>query len=400
MILEKASEIGVLMLKHLHDELTPEEAMALKAWVDESDDNRQLYEAFSNEATLQAQVKEYYTSRQTAAQRRTEAPVVDMPARSNKRWYRLIAAACILIIVAAAGYWWLKPVNKATDKNDKHITAVPIPAGKEGAILTLDDGTQIVLDSAANGKLADQGQSTITHKDGQISYRATKQPTGKVVYNTMSTPRGRQYKLLLSEGTAIWLNAASSVTYPAQFTGDTRSIKITGEVYLEVAPDKSKPFIVTYSSPSEGGNREGSIEVLGTRFALNAYNDEPVVTTTLLEGSIQLKTQVQGKNERIIMQPGEQIKVSHENLELIKGANTEEAIAFMNGFFSFKNSDIKSVMRQLEKWYDIEVSFTQPVGKKTFEGEIQRSLSLPVVLKILERNGFQFTVEGNRVQVK
>jgi ferric-dicitrate binding protein FerR (iron transport regulator) len=372
----------------------------LQSWVAASDDNRQLYEQLTNDETLNQELKEYITQRRSAAQRRKEAEIVPMPT-SKRTWLRYVAAACILILLSAVGYLWFMPTNKQVAKTEKKIIKDTIPAGRDGAILTLGDGKQIILDNAANGKLAEEGQTTITHKDGQISYKETKQQKVSVVYNTTSTPRGRQYKLQLSDGTAIWLNAASSVTYPTLFTGNKREISITGEVYLEVAQASSgspgggekKPFIVHIA------NTNSDIEVLGTKFVVNAYNDEPTVKTTLLEGSIRLSTQVNGKNNTTVLKPGQQTRVSHENLELIKEANTEEATAFINGFFYFDHADIKTVMRQLEKWYDIEVSYTQPVSKKTFDGGIQRSLSLPVVLKILERNGAEFSVEGKRVQV-
>lgn len=393
MILEKASEIRVLILKHLRQELAPEEDMALKAWVAESDDNRQLYEEMTNDETLHQELKEYIAYRASAAQRRKEVEVVNI-APAKRTWFRYVAAASVLILLSVVGYLWLTPANQQLSKTEKKIIKDTIPAGRDGAILTLGDGKQIVLDNAANGKLAEQGQTTITHKDGQISYQPMDQQPGDVVYNTMSTPRGRQYKLNLSDGTAIWLNAASSVTYPTLFTGNKREINITGEVYLEVVPNKNKPFIVHIA------NSDTYIEVLGTKFAVNAYVDEPYVRTTLLHGVIRMTARVQGKSTSTLLQPGNQTKVSHENLALIKEANVEEATAFINGFFYFDQADIKTVMRQLEKWYDIQVSYTQPVSNKTFQGEIQRSLSLPVVLKILERNGAKFSVEGNRVQVK
>lgn len=395
MILEKAREIRVLLLKHLRNELTPEEDNKLRRWIAESGDNRRLFEEISNEDSLQEMVKDYFEVRRRAAQRRRAAEVVIMPTR-RRTWIRYVAAACMLMGLSLVGYVWFKTDTKQvtqTETTEKPIQPA-IPPGKDGAILTLGDGTQIILDSVANGKLAQQGKATIIHKDGQISYRETGGQPEKVVYNTTSTPRGRQYKLLLSDGTAIWLNAASSVTYPTGFAGNKREISVTGEVYIEVARNKSKPFIVHVT------NTNVDVEVLGTRFAVNSYPDEPYVKTTLLEGSIRLAAQVQGKNTTILLKPGEQTRVSHENLEVIKDADTEEATAFIHGFFSFRQSDIRAVMRQLEKWYDLQVTIDPSVSKRTFAGEIERNLPLPTVLKILERNGFRFTVDGTRVQVR
>lgn len=392
--LDKASEIRVLILKHLRQELTPDDERALKSWQEASDSNREFLASFSDQDLLIEQVKEYYGSRQAAEQRSGSKmpPVINMPPR-RKRLYWYMAAAAVLLLLSIGGYRWL------TYDNPIQVVQASISPGKDGAILTLSDGTQIILDSAANGKLAEQGKTTIIHKDGQISYQGSNQEPGKILYNTMTTPRGRQYKLKLSDGTAIWLNAASAVTYPTLFAGNKREISVTGEVYLEVAPDKTKPFIVHYSSPN-GEGPGGAIEVLGTKFAVNAYSDEAYVKTTLLEGSIGLMAQVNDKDTHTILKPGQQIKVSHENLTLIQHANIEEATAFMNGFFYFDHADIKTVMRQLEKWYDIQVSYTAPVSKRTFDGELERNLPLQVVLSILEKNGVQFSVKGNQVQVQ
>jgi transmembrane sensor len=299
----------------------------------------------------------------------------------------VVAALCL------SGYLWInRGVDQPVAQTEKKIPTELLP-GRDGAILTLGDGQQIILDSAAPGKLAEQGKTTITHQDGQISYSAGSQQDNKVVYNTTSTPRGRQYRLKLGDGTVIWLNAASSVTYPTAFAGRTREISITGEVYIEVSEDKKKPFIVHAAG-------ETAIEVLGTRFAVNAYPDEPFARTTLLEGSVKLSASIQGKKSHTILKPGQQLQVGHEKLNLIKDANVEEATAFVHGFFHFDKANIRTVMRQLEKWYDIRVSFSEGVSNRTFAGEIERNLPLPVVLTILEQSGARFSVEGNHVQVK
>lgn len=390
------SDIPMLLLKQLQQEIAPEEAGRLQQWVDQSDSNRQLMESMMEESNLDNQVQDYYAFRRLAEEARKEVNKGRRPA-GRKFWFRLIAAAVVLILLTASAYLLFRPTGKQLSTTDNKNNKQPtnnIPAGRDGAVLTLSDGTQIVLDSAANGKLAQEGKATITHRDGQISYQAGGSEKGKLLYNTTSTPRGRQYKLQLVDGTSIYLNAASSVTYPTEFTGHKREVTITGEVFLEVAPDKAKPFIVHIAKSDD------YIEVLGTRFAVNAYVDEPYVRTTLIHGVINMTARVRGKSTSTLLQPGNQTQVSHENLVLIKEANIEEATAFMNGFFYFDHADIKTVMRQLEKWYDVEVSFEQPVSTRTFDGEIQRNLPLAVVLKILERNGVAFSVEGNKVVVK
>ncbi len=393
MNIDEASAISMLLLKQLREGLSPEEELTWQQWLRKSRYHQQLWEEFADEDLFRRHLQAYTAIRRAGEYSGKEVEAVRTPVVRSS-WFRFVAAACILLLLSAAAYLLFRPAGRqlSTTDNNKQPTN-NIPAGRDGAVLTLSDGTQIVLDSAANGQLAQEGKATITHKDGQISYQGSGLEKGKLLYNTTSTPRGRQYRLQLVDGTNIWLNAASSVTYPTEFTGNKREITITGEVYLEVRPS-NKPFIVHIA------HHNTDIEVVGTRFAVNAYADEPYVRTTLLAGAVQLTTQVQGKSTRVLLRPGNQIKSSHENLEFLQVANTEEAVAFMNGFFYFDHADIKTVMRQLEKWYDVEVSFEQPVSTRTFEGEIQRNLPLGVVLKILERNGVAFNVEGNKVIVK
>ncbi|NII25846.1 FecR family protein [Pseudoflavitalea sp. X16] len=391
-MLEKASEIRVLILKHLRGTLTPEENNVLQEWKAASRENRRLFDTFEDEEALTQEMKDYFSFRKEAARRRKEVVVMD---RRNTRhtWYKYAAAAVLLIAVSLIAFFLFR-VNRAPSltQTEKWDTAFnkAIQPGKNGAILTLGSGRQIVLDSVANGQLTGEGNATVSRKEGVISYQESNGPDKKVVYHTMSTPKGRQYKLLLSDGTAIWLNAASSVTYPTLFTGNTREISITGEVYLEVATDKQKPFIVQVPGM-------GKVEVLGTHFAINAYPDELQVKTTLLEGSVRLLV---NDNKTYLLQPGQQARCSNDKQVVIRNGNTEEATAFVHGFFYFDKANIKAVMRQLEKWYDIQVSFAEPVSNRTFDGEIERNLTLPVVLNMLEKNGVRFRLEGNRVQVQ
>lgn len=391
-MLEKASEIRMLLLKHLRGTLTPEESSTLQEWTATSPENQQLFDSLTKEDTLMQEMKDYFSFRKEAASRRKEVLVMDrQPAHHT--WYKYAAAAVLLIAVSLIAFFLFR-VNRApsltqTEKGDAIVNKA-IQPGKNGAILTLGSGQQIILDSVANGQLAGEGNATVSRNEGVISYKARNGQAEKVVFHTMSTPKGRQYKLLLSDGTAIWLNAASSVTYPTLFTGPTREISITGEVYLEVATDKQKPFIVDVPGM-------GKIQVLGTRFAINAYPDEMNVKTTLLEGSVRLLI---NDNKTYLLQPGQQARMGDDKQVSIRTGNLEEATAFVHGFFYFDKANIKAVMRQLEKWYDIQVSFAEPVSNRTFDGEIERNLTLPVVLNMLEKNGVRFTLEGNRVLVQ
>lgn len=204
------------------------------------------------------------------------------------------------------------------------------------------------------------------------------------MFNTMRTPRGGEYRLQLPDGSKVWLNAASSITYPNIFTGDTRSVEITGEAYFEVAKDAARPFKV------QAGNMK--VEVLGTHFNINAYPGEPVIKTTLLEGAVRIQDAV--------LKPGQQASLAATGQFRVEDdVETEEVMAWKNGFFQFNDADMPTVMRQLENWYDITVAYEGRVPKRSFGGAIQRSLPLSKVLDILEENNVRFKIEGRNITV-
>lgn len=299
---------------------------------------------------------------------------------------RLAAAACFIAFMAIGIRQYLLFNDEPTSSKPlKRITVADFSPGKVGAILTLANGEQILLDSAANGKLANQAGVSINKKDGQIFYNGS----GEVVYNTMMTPRGRQYTLVLADNSKVVLNAASSIRYPTSFEGDERVVEIFGEAYFEIAKDPTKKFIVK----TPGGVRT---EVLGTHFTINSYSDEENITTTLLEGSIR----VSSATNNTILQPGNQVKVNNQGLfHFIQHANLEEATSWYKGYFYFEKADVKTVMRQLSRWYDFDVEYGKNVSREFFGGKIQRNLKLPAVMEILETIGVEYKTEGRKLIV-
>lgn len=310
------------------------------------------------------------------------APVVHMR-RRRMPW---LAAASVILVLMAVGYWMLNKKETSTPltvKTQEQQPANDIPPGGTGAILTLSNGQQLVLDSAQNGVLAQQGNAQVMKENGQIAYKRAGENT-ELVYNTVSTPKGRQYKLVLSDGTEVWLNAASSITYPAVFTGKERSVSITGEAYFEVASSKI-PFIV------KKGITE--VQVLGTHFNVNAYDDEPDLKVTLLEGSVRVKS-----NETALLEPGEQASVSN-NAIMVKPANPDQAVAWRNGIFFLQDSDIPSIMRQIARWYDVEVVYQGAMPRRHFGGTISRDVPLQNLLQALEINKVHCRLEGRKLIV-
>jgi hypothetical protein len=316
------------------------------------------------------------------------------------RW-RSVAAA-VLIVLAGSVYLFLQRSEPdIVAKNVGHPAQLinDIAPGHSGAILTLGNGKTIVLDSAHNGLLVNQGRINIIKQNGQITYQNGLNSENNVMYNTMTTPKGRQYQLVLSDGSQVWLNAASSITYPTAFVGKERKVTITGEAYFEVAKDPTKPFSVFVSSLlGPGSYREdgAEIQVLGTHFNVNAYGNENAVRATLLEGKIKFT----GSDKSVIINPGQQaILDNHLGKTSVAKADVSEAIAWKQGFFSFKNATIETIMRQVERWYDVKVVYSNVKPGGHYRGEVSRNVNASEILKVLEISGIHFKIEGKKIIV-
>jgi transmembrane sensor len=260
--------------------------------------------------------------------------------------------------------------------------------GGDKATLTLADGSTIVLDDAQNGILAQQGNSKIIKLDGKLSYDPTNKNSREIVYNTISTPKGGQYQLELPDGSQVWLNATSSIHFPTSFIGNERRIEVTGEAYFEIARDPNMPFIVSVNN--------AEVQVLGTHFNVNAYDDEDNVKTTLLEGSVKF---VNDGNTNIL-KPGQQAQLTKEGMiKVVSNVDVDEVVAWKNGMFDFDNARIETVMRQLSRWYDVEIEYK---GKNDdlFIAEMRRKINLSDALKALELTGkVKFDIQGKKIIV-
>jgi ferric-dicitrate binding protein FerR (iron transport regulator) len=283
-----------------------------------------------------------------------------------------------------------------------------LPGGNK-AMLTLNDGSVIVLDSAKNGMLGEQGNAQVLKKDGMLEYKkgnaqkaiGNTQLSAPVSYNTLSTPRGGQYQLVLPDGSKVWLNAASSIRFPTAFTGNEREVELTGEAYFEITSHqlqsgKKMPFkVLVLSAGTDGLN--AAIEVLGTHFNVNAYKDEETIRTTLLEGKV--KVALRGVDKEAMLNPGEQAIMSMRTIKTVHDIDTEEAVAWKNGLFFFDNVDIQTIMRQLSRWYKVSVVYNGKIPNRRFTGQVSRNANLSQVLKILELSKIHFTIEGDIVTI-
>jgi len=367
-------------------------------------------------AVLQTEMLEEILARMHA-EKRQQSPVVIRPA---KHWMRYAALVAGLFLVSATGYFLLhkKSTGPVTPLTNKSPCIQDIAPGTQKAVLTLADGSSIILDSAVNGPLTHQGNSVVNKKkDGELEYKsAIPDKSGQAgnrqsatTFNTLSTPRGGQYQLVLSDGSKVWLNAASSITYPTAFTGNERKVQITGEAYFEVTHNSKMPFVVEKGSMT--------VEVLGTHFNINAYEDESAIQTTLLQGSVKVGSRqwaagsgekaegrgqrVEKKEQSIILKPGEQTSLSQTSqLSQPIPVQTDEVMAWKNGLFQFHNAGLAAVLRQISRWYDVDIRYAGEMPVREFEGKIQRNLTLLQVLKILEKNQVHLTLEGKTIIVK
>jgi hypothetical protein len=303
-------------------------------------------------------------------------------------WSAIFAAASILLFLSFGVYLLLhkNPPPQQIAKNQIHDVA---PGGNK-AILTLANGKQIVLTGTQNGALAKQGSITINKtRDGQVVYTGASiasQNSQLMTYNSMQTPRGGQYHLTLADGTNVWLNAASSIRYPVAFTGNERRVEITGEAYFEVEHNATKPFRVICNGQT--------VEDLGTHFNINAYSDENSVKTTLLEGSVNVSSA--GKSQTL--KPGEQGQLEHGNIRIVD-VDANDAIAWKNGFFQFKDDNLKDIMRQLGRWYDVDIKYEGKLPDREFSGDISRNIKLAQLLDMLGFEKIHFRIEGKTIIV-
>jgi len=311
-------------------------------------------------------------------------------------WRKWTAAAAAAILLVSAGYFFLsRPGQKAAVAPPVIVKANDVPPGGDGAILTLANGEKIILDSAANGKLAMDGNAAITKTGkGQLAYNAAAsgklQATSQIPYNTLTTPRGKKAILTLADGTRVWLNALSSIRFPTSFTGNDRTVEITGEAYFEVAKSASIPFTVKKSGSDFG------VQVLGTSFNVNAYDDEDAIRTTLLDGSVRVYRGMAGG----LLKPGQQALCNNQGkIDIVNDINIEDVMAWKNGIFHFDRSDIGTVMRQIARWYDVDVTYKGTITQH-FGGTISREVNVSRVFEMLEMTGaVKFSIEGRKVTV-
>ena len=377
------SRLLYLMERYSENTATPAELQELSDFIASSPDD----EAFTDIMVEHLERNPLINKNLPAFERLADKVLENhRPGRSAK-W--VWAAACT-VLVALTGIYYARQHRKeqvtTAKKEEKVVPGVAVP-GKNGAILTLADGSTIALDSVGNGKIASQNGTDVFIRQGKLAYAAAVESPGVVMYNTLSTPKGRQYHIQLPDGTEVWLNAASSIHYPTVFNGAERVVDITGEAYFEVAKDAARPFKVKIGQGAE-------IDVLGTHFNINAYSNEPAITTTLLEGSVRFNDQ--------LLRPGQQTQFDQASRELTvqNDVETGQVVAWKNGRFDFNDMGLKQTMHQLERWYDIDVVYEKDIPDIRFYGKMTKNIPLSDLLIILEKSKVHFQMEGRKLIVK
>ncbi len=307
-------------------------------------------------------------------------------------WVNLLKIAAIFLIT---GTITLIYYNNTSKKQiiARLITPTDIMPGSNKAILTLDNGKQISLDNAKIGNLAMQGLTIVSKtKDGELLYKHQKlaNQNTKIQYNTIATPKGGQYHIILPDGTGVWLNSVSTIRFPTIFNTEERNVEITGEVYFEVAKDKKRLFNVIAERQK--------VSVLGTHFNINTYKEESVIKTTLIEGSIK----VANTFGFIILTPGQQSQVNllkEEKITVYNNADVELALAWKEGFFMLDNADVKTIMREAARWYDVEIIYEGEIPNRKFSGEIRRNVNISRLIKMLNYFKLNCRLEGRKIIV-
>jgi len=390
--MEESIQVAGLIAGHLREELTDAEKIHLDKWLSASETNKALFDELVSKQFHHSELPFFFDIDTDKAWNRLATAKGDnglmvsheatSPKRSLGPWLWAAAAVVITGFLLLKTLFFVPPAPVAT--------AHEILPGGNKATLTLSDGTVIPLSGVADGGIASQGNVTVVKLDGMVQYQP-KGESNEMVYNTIQTPKGGKYQLVLSDGTVAWLNASSSLRFPIAFNGTDRVVELKGEGFFEVSKNAKKPFRVKL----EDG---GEIEVFGTAFNVNAYQDEQMVKTTLIEGKIGIS--VEGVQRQL--KAGQQARVmkGQSSIVVADGVEMDEVVGWKNDLFVFKSLDIKSIMRQISRWYDVEVVYVGELSNETFSGVVSAKSNLSQVLKILEEGGVAFNIEGRKIIVK
>lgn len=389
--LRLADRIAYLIAGHLNGTLTEEESDELDNWITESDENLALFEKLTDEDNIEAAMHEFQRREKEKAEALAGLKAAIGATKETgflQKMWPWLAAACVVAIGGI--FFFLRPKNDTIPIEKpvvRQATKGDVQSGSDKAVLTLSDGRTIILDSAGKGAVASEGGINISKgPDGGLVYAGSEADNR---FNTVSVPRGGQYKLVLEDGTKVWLNAESSLQFPAGFAAGERAVELKGEAYFEVAKDAAKPFRVAILTAEGNG---GEVNVLGTHFNVKSYGEGPA-EATLLEGSVRVIKDGAGKT----LVPGQQAVLS-AGIVVVK-ANTKEVTAWKEGKFLFRDAGIRSIGEQIKRWYDVDVEYKGTIAQH-FNFEAARSVPLSKLLEGLAGTGqVHFTLNGRNLVI-
>lgn len=383
----QAQRIIYLVSGFIKDTLSFAELQELESWRKENPGNQQLFDELTDTAKQQQAVQrmQQYDTEGSLNKVKQVIQASNKRDKLSLRWPKALVAAATVILASTLLILYFRHTP-----SEQIVSLQPHPQyiapGSDKAVLTLANGKKIVINPTANTVIARQGGVQISNTSGgRIIYTRVNQLTNDMAeYNTIETPKAGKYQLQLPDGTKVWLNAASSLHYPVAFTGNTRTVELNGEAYFEVAKNKSKPFTVV-----SGGQK---VTVLGTHFNINSYKDEDHIATTLVEGSVQ----VSFGGKQAILIPGQQSAVKNGEIKVSK-ADIHLAIAWKDGQLAFLRTDLKSALRQISRWYDIDVEYIGNVPDFTISGDVSRDADLSAMLEILKLYDVHFVQQGRKL---
>jgi transmembrane sensor len=399
---EQHDKIVRLLLKSVNNEpLTPEEESQLNDWINQSPHNRKVFEDVSNAPLLEKEVKALIGYDEQKLWRRIDRGIHGKPGKGRiihffQTFSGRVAAAVLLLIIGAGAYFIVSRASAGNGIANQDTTSTkPLdlnPGVKgEGVVLELANGKTILLDDASNGTLT----SNITKQDGQITYvygSQTRATSAELVYNTVRTPKGIQYKAVLADGSAVWINASSALKSPDAFASDERRVMVDGQAYFEVAKDAKKPFRVEVKGMM--------IEVLGTHFAISSYPDEITRSVTLLEGSVKVKS---GDGKEALLTPGQQVQLAENgNLEVINNADIDKIMSWKNNSFYFQDDNIETIMREISRWYPVDKIVYEGRVTKKYTAKISRTKPVSSIFEYLKLSGgvnFTITKQGESTTI-
>jgi len=394
--------IAALITDHIHGTLSEEEALELKVWCAQSAANQALFDQFSDPEYVKEYLKTHpdMNTLKATGWDRLDSRLSEEDSEWQRtpmrrlNWRRYLVAASLVGVAVVGALLYVR------SKQDIGIatTSMPIASrlkndvapGGNKAVLTLSDGSSVVLDKVEKGAIANQGAARVMKlDDGKLAYNILSEKPTEFAYNTLTTPAAGQFQVMLPDGSKVWLNNASSLRYPVAFTGKDREVELKGEAYFEIAHNSRQPFKVRVDGML--------VDVLGTSFNISAYADERTIKTTLLTGAVRVSKGDVGT----LLKPNEQVQLNETGkLSVVKDVDVDAEVAWKSGLFHFERADIKTVMRVLARWYDLDVQYEGPITSHEFGGYIERSLNLSQVLEILQKNQVHFDLDGRKLTVR